>query len=496
MTTEYEAAKINGDLLQAQQMMASAETYLLAVIEQQARQLGGLDTLHQSNELFQAQALFPGQSLAEVPESSADATNVQSDTDDVWRFCVLPDVNASAASSMHADEVELESDSATGFETEPSTLRFGLQNESAKLNLLTVLRWDEAEPGRGRRSLLQISGMTDEAADGILDWIDADDEPREFGAEAEHYQRLDHPYRPRNGMPETLEELLFVKGVARDILAGSSVEEFTFGDEPRGGRAQQLTLHSAERNSDSTGMARIRLNSGSVSELPELEQRLQGFLSEDVARYILLARLFGVSYSTEVGIGPLEVDFTALNASTAVPITNLSDLVDSSVLLPATAGGQRVNSPLTTADMSSLQTFAVLEDRVTTETTDVLSGRININHAGEEVLRALTDDPAAASQIVQQRQTIDPTERQSTLWLLTRQIVDMTTYRRIHPHVTTGGHVYSGEIIVYRKIGGPFLRRKVTIDAANESARRLNWLDKSAVGLPVGFLRRLEGAER
>ena len=131
----------------------------------------------------------------------------------------------------------------------------------------------------------------------------------------------------------------------------------------------------------------------------------------------------------------------------------------------------------------------MLEDRLTTETTDVLTGRININLASESVLRALIGDPTSASQLVQQRDSIDQAERQSTLWLLTRQIVDLPTYRRIYRHLTTGGNVQTGEIIVYRPVGGPVLRRKITIDAAHKSPRRLNWQDKSELGLSVSIER-------
>ncbi|MEQ9408390.1 MAG: type II secretion system protein GspK [Fuerstiella sp.] len=490
MTTEYEAARINGDLLQAQQMMASAETYLLAVTEEHVRNPAGLQSLDHNPDLFQARSLSGEQSLADIPDrpvETVETVETPSVTDDVWRFCVVPDLKDSVASSAMSGDVGMEADSITSLEADAPSLRFGLQNESSRLNLNTVLQWDAAEPGRGRRALLQLSGMTDEAADGILDWIDADDEAREFGAEAEYYQRLNHPCRPRNGLPDTLEELLFVKGVTRDMFFGSSDQAHFFGDATHSGWPQQLTLHSAERNVDSAGLPRIYLNSGSAADLPELEERLRGIVSEELARYIVLAKMYGISYSTELGIAPLQVDFNTFSTSTVLPITNLSDLLDSSVQLPAAVGGQRVNSPLTTTELSTLQTFAILEDRITTESMTVLPGRVNINQASEDVLRALTDDPAAASQIVQQRQTVDATERRSTLWLLTRQVIDLPLYRRIFSDVTTRGHVYSGEIIVYRRIGGPFLRRKVTIDAANPSVGRVNWLDKTAQGLPVSL---------
>ena len=62
-------------------------------------------------------------------------------------------------------------------------------------------------------------GRTD-GADAILDWLDADEVAREFGAESEYYQTLDRPYRSANAVPGSLTELLYVKGVTRTLLHG------------------------------------------------------------------------------------------------------------------------------------------------------------------------------------------------------------------------------------------------------------------------------------
>lgn len=509
MTTEYEAARINGDLLQGQQMLFSAESYLLTICEQRAKFPAQVPRLQNAPHLFQAKTL----TFTDLPTANADglseaSENRSTDFDIMWRFAVvadMPDVDLAAAADSGLEQLSSEFDE-TNLQNSP--IQFGLQNESSRLHLATVLQWDFEEPGRGRRALLQIPGMTDEAADGILDWIDADDDVREFGAESEYYLRLDRPYRVRNSVPESLEELLFVKGVSRTAFYGSGRSEVQTGDASTDqteadGWHQHLTVVSAERNSDSSGEMRLRLNGDTAavtaSDLQELESRLQAFLPEDVARYVVLARLFGISFSTSPGVPPLTISTNSpelrshASASPSLPITNLSDLVDSSVQLPPSVGGQLVNSPLRSDEPSSLATFALLEDRLTTESTDVVTGRININHASEAVLRALIDDPAAAWQLVRQRESIDQAERQSTLWLLTRQIVDLPTYRRIYRHLTTGGNVHTGEIIVYRPVGGPVLRRKVTIDAANESPRRLDWLDRSELGLSLS-IGRLETA--
>ena len=39
--------------------------------------------------------------------------------------------------------------------------------------------------------------MTEEIADAILDWLDEDEEPREYGAESDYYSSLSPGYAPR-----------------------------------------------------------------------------------------------------------------------------------------------------------------------------------------------------------------------------------------------------------------------------------------------------------
>src|SRR5436190_1929964 len=68
--------------------------------------------------------------------------------------------------------------------------RFGLQDESGKINLNAVLAADQYQENGARQLLVKALGnigMTDALADKILDFIDPDDEPREFGAEADYY---------------------------------------------------------------------------------------------------------------------------------------------------------------------------------------------------------------------------------------------------------------------------------------------------------------------
>jgi len=75
----------------------------------------------------------------------------------------------------------------------------------------------------------------DTIVDSILDWKDADDLHRLNGAEDNYYQSLPHPYGAGNADFASLEELLLVKGVTRDVL---------YGTDKRKGLIDFLTLHN------------------------------------------------------------------------------------------------------------------------------------------------------------------------------------------------------------------------------------------------------------
>src|SRR6185295_13171549 len=49
--------------------------------------------------------------------------------------------------------------------------------------------------------------------DGILDWVDRDDNPHVNGAESDYYQGLTPPYNAKNGPFDDISELLLTKGV-------------------------------------------------------------------------------------------------------------------------------------------------------------------------------------------------------------------------------------------------------------------------------------------
>lgn len=104
-------------------------------------------------------------------------------------------------------------------------IRFGVTDEASKLNLNT------ATEQQLRRLIGFVAADDPEInvpwiVDAILDWRDADTNPRgeQADTELEYYQNLDPPYRVKNGPLETVEELLLVKNVTGQILYGEDFD--------------------------------------------------------------------------------------------------------------------------------------------------------------------------------------------------------------------------------------------------------------------------------
>jgi type II secretory pathway component PulK len=86
----------------------------------------------------------------------------------------------------------------------------GPTDAQAKLNINTMTLDD----------LMLLPDMTEDLAQAILDFIDADDEPQEMGAEAEAYMGLAASYQPRNGPLRDIRELELVLGVKPELVRG------------------------------------------------------------------------------------------------------------------------------------------------------------------------------------------------------------------------------------------------------------------------------------
>jgi type II secretory pathway component PulK len=379
-----------------------------------------------------------------------------------------------------------------------------------------------AASSSARQLLMALPGMTEPVADAILDWLDEDDEAREYGAESAYYATLEPPYAPKNGPLDTVEELLRVRGVTPEMLFGidsnrngqvdpnetaggsqgtafgpgammpsTGFASTTDASMPLGsldrGWAAYLTLHSRERNLTPEGQPRIYLNN---PDLTMLFDELSQVFPEEWATFIVAYRQGGSYSGGSTGTLPQtaagqQIDF---NLKSKTNFTQVLDLVDAMTAVKFAGASQSivVQSPFK-SDLGSMNAYmAQLMDYVTINPAATVPGRININQAPASLIRGIPGmDSATADLIVSNRtpelQPETPNRRHET-WLLTEGYVTLAQMKLLQPFITSGGHVYRAQVVGYFQSGEAAARSEAIFDATGLLPRVVLWRDMSHLG--------------
>ncbi len=111
---------------------------------------------------------------------------------------------------------------AVPFDLGEGTLRVVVEDEERKLNLNGLVLPNGNAPDEQRlavfRKLLEILEIDPSLADAVVDWLDNDDTPRVGGAESSFYLALPFPYKAKNDLFDTVDELRLVRGVTPEIF--------------------------------------------------------------------------------------------------------------------------------------------------------------------------------------------------------------------------------------------------------------------------------------
>lgn len=391
-------------------------------------------------------------------------------------------------------------------------LRYGLEDESARLNVNALTEIDKLPSMDARDLLMGLPGMTEDVADAILDWIDEDEDAREYGCESEYYQGLDPPYCAKNGPLDTLEELMLVRGVTPELLYGTDTnrngmvdsheagqmaiasEKWTTGGSSSVASSQgsldrgwlgYLTLHSQEKNVRPSGESRIDLN---MDDMEGLYEGLSTALSEEWATFIVLYRQYG-PYSGDAEGEPVEAVEMDFTREATTHITQVLDLVGKKVRVPGEGTGEGDGNgnrngdgtvvatvfPETSAELAVY--MPLLMDATTTLGEPVIPGRINVNLAPRPLLLGIPQlEEATVDQIIGQRM-IEPANedegaaRRHATWLLTSGLVTLEQMRTLTPIMCAGGDVFRGQIIGYYQDGTAASRSEMIIDATGAVPR-------------------------
>lgn len=384
----------------------------------------------------------------------------------------------------------------------PEGYRFGLVDESSKINVNALPFYDTWQPGSARQILMSLPSMTEEIADAILDWVDTDDEAREFGTEGSYYRGLSPAYDVKNGPMDSLDELLLVREITPELLFGLDVNRNgvlddieTVGTNASSldadmhlGWANYITLFSKETNLNGEGLKRINVNG---QDLDHLQDDLKSAFDDEWTNYILHYRISGPA-----SIVPTPVDHTILSADEFPPtltgeetgsftFSSVVDLVETYVETVDDEGNTvYLQSPINLQSLGVAMTTAMKS--LTVYEGESIPGRINIMQAPRRTLEGIPGmDSDLIDTIIQVREfeLDDPDfldiNRNYETWLLTELLVDLPTMRTLMPFICVGGSVYQAEVIGYFGDGVGTSRAEAIIDTTADIPKLIFWRDKT-----------------
>lgn len=312
---------------------------------------------------------------------------------------------------------------------DPTLPVYGLVDESAKLNINRE-QWE---------SLRLLAGMTDQIAGAIIDWRDEDEETSSTGAESDVYLRMQPPYQAKNAPFETVEELLLVQGMSRELLYGPPGGQTTglvSSYYQSNGLYDFFTVWGGEQTRDPEGNERIDVNDqseqtrNSLREL--LRERLGESIGNDAASRLENRRYAGLfDFARRLGLD-----------------TQNLELIEPYIRF---SGGS--------------------------------AARINVNQAPREVLEAIDGlNVGQVNALLAERSGRTANNPMTIAWV--QDVVDSETLARIGDRFTAGGGVYSADIVAVSGDGRAAVRVRIVVDITGDSPRIVYRRDITEWGLP------------
>ena len=266
----------------------------------------------------------------------------------LYALAQMTDIDT-ATVSLDDDWAQIGTDGSQEIVVNEGSFRVQVIDAGSRLNLNTATQ-----------EQLELLPLTTAQIDAILDWREADLQPRFEGAKDEYYLNLTRPYLTKLRNFDTVDELLMVKGFDADLIF--EPQEQTIGTAllTAGSTENQVTLYEAltvdsqSANLTPTGEPKSNVNTASAGQL------VQSGLNAQLAQAI-------VDQRNNVGT------FTSWSQLLQVPGVNM-------------------------------QNVSLLLDGLTLDTTDSVQGRINLNTASEQTLNLLPGVTPDVAQAIVARQ--------------------------------------------------------------------------------------------
>ncbi len=302
-----------------------------------------------------------------------------------------------------------------GRQDEGGGIIYGVSDEESRLNINTATI----------QQFTNLNGMTVDIAKAILDWrgggndnnnnnnADGSDPnaPTGVGASEDYYMGLQPPYLPRHGPLQTVRELLMVRGVTRDLLfgndrhqngllppAGDGEDDSLSGDlnaDTDAGWAELFTVASTEKNVDAAGQDRVNVQTADENALTAVKG-MTSTMARAIVSYRGQNQFQSIANLLDVTAQQNQGQNSGGNQNSGGQSQSGNQGANSS---GSNSGGSG-NKVITQDD------FLQFADNVTTVDGQDLSGLININTAGRDVLMCLPGiDRQLAQAIISYRQS-------------------------------------------------------------------------------------------
>jgi len=180
---------------------------------------------------------------------------------------------------------------------EEGAVTFHIIDECGKININSLFtkegKIDEKKKAMLER-LFEILEIDRELVDVICDWIDKDDETRDFGVEDSHYSNLENPYPCKNGPLDTVDELFLLKNFNDEVFYGKEKERDSLNS--------YLTVY---------GDGKVNINTAPSLVLQSLHSDIDASLSQEIVEHrpfkkiTDLKEVFGIDDKLYSNISPL-----------------------------------------------------------------------------------------------------------------------------------------------------------------------------------------------
>ena len=325
MESQYRMTRLHEEQVHARLAAISGLELAAAMVEMPATQRMSLGGLLDNASVFRDIAVD-----ATITSSSANRDP------NAWRFCLIsPQAMDGPVSNP------LSSSQSSGTPSLP--IRFGLENESAKLPIPTLIAWDQRMPGHARTTLMGLPGVSDTMVDawlrefGVSGRVDKGGSQDQLGSLDELRQAWFGGDLNQNYQLDPLELRLASQLMNRN--KGTQPQPLMGSTNPVGGfkpLQRYVTWVSGHRNATRDGQPRIYLND---PDLQSLHRQLSLVWSADWANFVIAMRQFGPSNGASnapIPSTPKATDATSPTTSTSKSQSPISPSPPITPITPST----------------------------------------------------------------------------------------------------------------------------------------------------------------